>query len=408
MSTEPAGFAALREIQMAGIWRLARKPASLPVAGRVAPGFDLPPAGRLADSWPVLAFAEASRHFHLRFSDLITPVLDPGGSCGRFFDPGGGLPPAEPTAAMPSTAFPLAARRRLSHAPFGRSSARDAVWRRRAFASKRSTRRPPKAVRSGMRRDSARDLVRHRPAFPQARPEPGGRVHAAELAAGQAGAPCSSMRENICPPIWIGGLAAMMGSAEVEHPWQRAMVPSDFRNWLDICAHLGAYCGEDQPQSDGNEGEMMWKLTETMKRLIENYNAGAVGTTNEDGTPAVSPKATFVVIDDGCIAFGNIRSPGTIANIRSRPDVEVNFIDVLTRRAVRIKGQAEIIETESEAGQRLFPAFEEHWGEYLEYMQNFVSISITHAELILSPAYDVGHTAAELRRANLDKLSKIG
>ncbi len=152
----------------------------------------------------------------------------------------------------------------------------------------------------------------------------------------------------------------------------------------------------------------MWKLTETMKRLIENYNAGAVGTTNEDGTPAVSPKATFVVIDDGCIAFGNIRSPGTIANIRSRPDVEVNFIDVLTRRAVRIKGQAEIIETESEAGQRLFPAFEEHWGEYLEYMQNFVSISITHAELILSPAYDVGHTAAELRRANLDKLSKIG
>ena len=88
--------------------------------------------------------------------------------------------------------------------------------------------------------------------------------------------------------------------------------------------------------------------------------------------------------------------------------MEVNFIDVLTRRAVRIKGQAEIIETESEAGQRLFPAFEENWGEYLEYMQNFVSISITHAELILSPAYDVGHTVAELRRANLDKLSKIG
>ena len=65
---------------------------------------------------------------------------------------------------------------------------------------------------------------------------------------------------------------------------------------------------------------MMGKLTEPMKRLIADYDAGAVGTTHEDGTPAVSPRAAFVVIDDGCIAFGNIRSPGTVANIRSRPD----------------------------------------------------------------------------------------
>ncbi len=151
----------------------------------------------------------------------------------------------------------------------------------------------------------------------------------------------------------------------------------------------------------------MSNLTEPMKRLIENYCAGAVATINDDGTPAVSPKATFVVIDDACIAFGNIRSPGTVANIRSRPDVEVNFIDVLTRRAVRVKGRAEVIEKESEAAKRLLPAFETHWAPYLNVMQNFVSISIQHAELILSPAYDVGHTAEELRRVNLDKLSSL-
>ena len=151
----------------------------------------------------------------------------------------------------------------------------------------------------------------------------------------------------------------------------------------------------------------MEKLTAPMKRLIANYNAGAVGTINEDGTPAVSPKATFVVVDDGCIAFGNIRSPGTVTNIRSRPDVEVNFIDVLTRRAVRVRGRAEIVDKESEAGRRLLPAFQAHWAPYLDRMQNFVSISITHAELILSPAYDVGHTAEELRRVNLDKLAGL-
>ena len=152
----------------------------------------------------------------------------------------------------------------------------------------------------------------------------------------------------------------------------------------------------------------MDKLTAPMKRLITTYNAGAVGTVNDDGTPAVSPKATFVVVDDGCIAFGNIRSPCTVANIRSRPHVEVNFIDVLTRRAVRIKGRAEIVEKDTGAGQRLLPVFQEHWGPYLPHMQCFVSISVAHAELILSPAYDIGHTADELRRVNLDKLAGTG
>jgi predicted pyridoxine 5'-phosphate oxidase superfamily flavin-nucleotide-binding protein len=151
----------------------------------------------------------------------------------------------------------------------------------------------------------------------------------------------------------------------------------------------------------------MQTLTKPMKRLIENFSAGAVATINEDGTPAVSPKATFVVVDDQCIAFGNIRSPGTVANILVRPDLEVSFLDVLTRRAVRIKGRAEIVTKDSEAGQRLMPAFEAQWATYLGVMQNFVSIHVTRAELILSPAYDLGHTAEELRRVNLDKLCKL-
>ena len=33
--------------------------------------------------------------------------------------------------------------------------------------------------------------------------------------------------------------------------------------------------------------------------------------------------------------------------------------------------------------------------------------SITHAELILSPAYDIGNTAEELRRVNLDRLAGL-
>ena len=148
-------------------------------------------------------------------------------------------------------------------------------------------------------------------------------------------------------------------------------------------------------------------LTPPMKKLIEDYCAGSVATVNEDGTPAVSPKATFVIKDDKCIAFGDIRSPGTVANIRALPAVEVVFVDVLTRRAVRIKGQARVLEPTSEEGLKLLPVFEEKWGPFISEMDHFVSIAVSHAELILSPAYDLGITADELRTANLDKLNAL-
>jgi hypothetical protein len=53
------------------------------------------------------------------------------------------------------------------------------------------------------------------------------------------------------------------------------------------------------------------------------------------------------------------------------------------------------------------PLFEQSWAPYLDAMQAFVSISITRAELILSPAYDVGHDKAELIRVNLEKLNQL-
>ena len=84
-------------------------------------------------------------------------------------------------------------------------------------------------------------------------------------------------------------------------------------------------------------------LTKEMKQLISDHRAGMVATINDNGTPSVSPKATFVILDDQTLAFGNIRSPNTLANLRKRPSVEVCFIDVLTRKAVRVTGTASIV-----------------------------------------------------------------
>lgn len=147
-------------------------------------------------------------------------------------------------------------------------------------------------------------------------------------------------------------------------------------------------------------------LNADMKQLINNHTAGMVATVNEDGSPSVSPKATFVVLDDSTLAFGNIRSPGTLANLRRHPAVEVCFIDVLTRKAVRATGQAAII-SRSDADPGLLTAFTEVWGDYLGMMSAFVRIDLTAAEMILSPAYDVGHSEEELRRSNLEKLNAL-
>jgi Pyridoxamine 5'-phosphate oxidase len=52
-------------------------------------------------------------------------------------------------------------------------------------------------------------------------------------------------------------------------------------------------------------------LTADMKRIIEEQRLGFVATAAPDGTPNVSPKGTFIVLDDETIAFGNGSSKGT-------------------------------------------------------------------------------------------------
>ncbi|MEM7208106.1 MAG: pyridoxamine 5'-phosphate oxidase family protein [Pseudomonadota bacterium] len=152
---------------------------------------------------------------------------------------------------------------------------------------------------------------------------------------------------------------------------------------------------------------MPTSLTEEMKTLLQAYNAASVATVNDDGTPAVSPKATFVIVDDNTIAFGDIRSPNTIKNLKARPATELNFIDVLTRRALRVTGTAKIIEKNSAAATPLLPLFEELWAPYLDVMRHFVLVNISRTQLILSPAYDTGASEDDLRDTNLKKLSSI-
>src|SRR3974377_2281727 len=137
-------------------------------------------------------------------------------------------------------------------------------------------------------------------------------------------------------------------------------------------------------------------LTPDMKRVIEEQRLGFVATAAPDGAPNVSPKGTFVVLDDRTIAFGEIRSPGTIRNLRVNPRVEVNFVDVFVRKGYRFAGTASLVERGDVGFDELLPRLR---SAVAERIRAIVTISVIRALPLTSPAYDEGRTGPELRRA---------
>lgn len=88
----------------------------------------------------------------------------------------------------------------------------------------------------------------------------------------------------------------------------------------------------------------MGRITPDMKRLIASeYGTCFVATVSADGRPNLSPKGTLDVLDDDHLVFCDIRSPNTRRNIEANPHVEINVVDMLSRKGYRFKGRAEVI-----------------------------------------------------------------
>ena len=83
-------------------------------------------------------------------------------------------------------------------------------------------------------------------------------------------------------------------------------------------------------------------LTEDMKRVVREQRLGFIATVSPDGSPNLSPKGTMLVWDDDHLAFADIRSPQTIANLKLNPAIEINMVDAMVRKGYRFKGTAEI------------------------------------------------------------------
>jgi len=145
-------------------------------------------------------------------------------------------------------------------------------------------------------------------------------------------------------------------------------------------------------------------LTPDMKRIIEEQRLGFVATADIDGTPNLSPKGTFVVLDDTRIAFGEIRSPGTIRNLRANPRIEVNFVDPFVRKGYRFAGTATLIERKNGAFEALLGHFR---GPLAQRMRAIVVISVSRALPLISPAYDDGTSEPQIRKLWTSRFRKL-
>lgn len=133
-----------------------------------------------------------------------------------------------------------------------------------------------------------------------------------------------------------------------------------------------------------------------MKEIVENHSVGFYATVDESGLPCVSPKGTSVVLNDTTIIFGNIRSPQTVKNIKRIADMEVCFLDVLSRRAFRARGNARYVEGLSEEFRNMISKFEK-WGDLVGTIKGIVVLKVVSATEIKSPIYDIGANESELR-----------
>jgi predicted pyridoxine 5'-phosphate oxidase superfamily flavin-nucleotide-binding protein len=136
-------------------------------------------------------------------------------------------------------------------------------------------------------------------------------------------------------------------------------------------------------------------LTDEMQRLVRAMRLGYTATVCPDGTPNLSPKGTIHAWDSDHLVFADIRSPGTLRNLRQNPAIEINIVDPFARKGFRFKGTA-TIHTQDDARFAELLAFFRERGT-TSPIRAIVLVQVTRALPVTSPAYDGGANEAELR-----------
>ena len=78
--------------------------------------------------------------------------------------------------------------------------------------------------------------------------------------------------------------------------------------------------------------------------LIGEIHPGIIATAGKGSKPNVSAKGSFQVVDDDHVAFADVSSPRSVANLMENPQISIICLDT-NRRSCRIWGTAEVLDS---------------------------------------------------------------
>ena len=138
-------------------------------------------------------------------------------------------------------------------------------------------------------------------------------------------------------------------------------------------------------------------LTEDMKRIVREQKLGFFATVCPDGSPNLSPKGTTIVWDDQHLAFLDLASPGTLANLRGNSNIEICMVDPFVRKGYRFKGNASIV-TEGLVFEDILKAYHGTVVEpLLGSVRSAVLVQVERTLSLISPGYLPGITEQQMR-----------
>lgn len=135
-------------------------------------------------------------------------------------------------------------------------------------------------------------------------------------------------------------------------------------------------------------------IEESVRQFLEKQKLGYVATVSPDGTPNLSPKGTIIAWDSRTLAFADIRSPNTVKNLSSDPNLEINVVDPLLRKGFRFAGKARII-----TGGKTFDKILAHYKEsgIKSHINAIVLVDVLRMSEVTSPLYDLGFSEEEVK-----------
>ena len=135
-------------------------------------------------------------------------------------------------------------------------------------------------------------------------------------------------------------------------------------------------------------------ITSEIKSFLDLHKLGYVATVTEDGLPNLSPKGTLIGWDENTLAFADIRSPGTMKNLQSNPNVEINAVDPLSRKGYLFSGKARVLNEGNQYDEIL--SFYRDKG-IKSPIRSVVLVDVSKVSKVTSPLYDMGMSEDEIR-----------